>query len=103
MRGACHAKVIPFRADLSKEVSISAAGLETFRRARTFLTTLREDLFKASQSRSSQIIELTRDQIRLILHCFKGTVAEPRPARVDLRGVRSLFWIKLAFNSVHWN
>jgi hypothetical protein len=53
MRCVCHAKVIPFRTDIGKEVSISAAPLETFRRARTFLTTLREDLFKASQSRSS--------------------------------------------------
>ncbi|MGH7887004.1 MAG: hypothetical protein ACREPG_03995, partial [Candidatus Binatia bacterium] len=53
MRGLCHAKVLPFHADSGKELSISAAPLTTFNRIRTFLTTRREDLFKADQIRSS--------------------------------------------------
>jgi hypothetical protein len=53
MRGACHAKVNPFRADTGKEVSISVGSHVTFHRARTFLTTPREDLFKADHRATS--------------------------------------------------
>ena len=71
MRGACHAKVNPFRADTGKEVSISAGSHVTFRRARTFLTTLREDLFKADQARLSPIIELPLERPLFKFCCFK--------------------------------